>query len=477
MIRFLHGNTVIELSDEDPRMTVLHWLREVRQMTGTKQGCGAGDCGACTVVIGRVRAGKMYYHTASSCLLMLHQLEGGQLLTIENLACGKSLHPVQQLLVKHHASQCGFCSPGMAMSLFGLQKSATGDSLRNIERHLAGNLCRCTGYRPLVLAAAAATRLRKPDQFSREAPQTAARLAALKSSRGGPDTREDNCLLPQTLPELVALYRQYPDARLVAGGTDLALDMARQHLPAPRLIALHQVGELAGVTLRGREVCIGATTPISDIQYALRPHLPAVAQILDRFASEQIRHQATPGGSLANASPVGDIAPILMALGATLELHSYRGSRQIPVSDFFTAWRRTVLQDGEFIAAIRFDLPAANQALLLRKITRRQDDDIATLFAAFWLHMEDARVVNARLAFGGMAATPVRARHTEQQLNGHLLTPLLIRQAIAGLAEDLQPIDDVRASGAYRLAVAGNLLRHFLRQAQSAGIPAPQEAL
>ncbi|EKS6646027.1 xanthine dehydrogenase small subunit [Enterobacter hormaechei] len=457
MTQFLLNQQQVTIDDVDPNLTVLNWLRHDRQRCGTKEGCASGDCGACTVVIGQPDNGKMRYQSANSCLLLVGQLHGKQLLTVEDLAKGDALHWVQQKLVCSHASQCGFCTPGIVMSMFAMYKSGATADQAVVSRHLGGNLCRCTGYRPIAEAAIQILRERADDSFSQHENETAQRLTALAH---GPFIN-DALLMPETLDALATSYEQHPQALLLAGGTDLNLRLTQGFLPHERLISLAGVSELRGVQRVGHRLDIGAMTTLDECQHTLREAIPAFTEMLDRFASQQIRNLGTLGGNIANASPIGDCAPALLALDARLRLRCGAQTRELALQDFFLGYRRTALAPGEFITHILIDDVTLSRNLHLWKVSKRREDDISTVFAAINIDAENGRITRARIAFGGIAATPVRAYGCETSLLGKPLTPNTFTAVGQELEAEFKPLTDVRASAAYRLQVAKNLLRRY----------------
>ena len=463
MIQFLLNQTLKTLDDVDPNTTVLNWLRGSEQRCGSKEGCASGDCGACTVVLGQVDGEKMRYDTANSCITLISQLDGKQLLTVEDLSEGGKLHPVQQAMADCHASQCGFCTPGFVMSGFALQKNNCVPQHHDIEKNLAGNLCRCTGYRPIIEAMQQSCGAYS-DQFTRAEPQTVARLKSLQHEQAAELSKSNRCLLPKTVQQLALLYQQNPQARLLAGGTDLALTITQQFQTLPLIISLNQVDELKTISVTDSHIRIGAMATLQACQDVLQPLIPAFAQVLDRFASTQIRNHATLAGNLANASPIGDGAPMLLALGASLELRSTDTIRILPLDEFFLSYRKTALQEGEFISAVIIEREAISPTFSAWKVSKRLDDDISTVFGAFNLHVDEGVVTRARLAFGGMAAVPARAKGAENALLGFPLSPQTLAKACTALADDFQPLSDFRGTGAYRLKLAQNLLRRLVIQ-------------
>nr|WP_113866831.1 xanthine dehydrogenase small subunit [Brenneria salicis]NMN90221.1 xanthine dehydrogenase small subunit [Brenneria salicis ATCC 15712 = DSM 30166]RBP62155.1 xanthine dehydrogenase small subunit [Brenneria salicis ATCC 15712 = DSM 30166]RLM31194.1 xanthine dehydrogenase small subunit [Brenneria salicis ATCC 15712 = DSM 30166] len=455
MIEFLLGSTLVSETSIDPNTTVLNYLRRQRGRIGTKEGCASGDCGACTVVVAEVEDDRLRYRSVNACLTLLSALHGRQLLTVEDLRQQGQLHPVQQALVKHHASQCGFCTPGIAMSLFALHKHPEARH----SQALSGNLCRCTGYRPVADAARECDRA-LADSFSQDERQTVARLRAI----AGPTTLTGgghHCQIPADLAQLDAAIASAPDARLMAGGTDLALEITQHRRVLSHLIDISQVAELHTLEARPDNLLIGAAVTLSDCETFLQPHLPAFSKMLTRFASRQIRNRGTLGGNLANASPIGDGAPTLLALGARLRLRCRGQERELPLEQFFLSYRQTALQPGEYIRQIVIPRPATTQRLLIAKVSKRREDDISAVFAACLLELCDEQVASVRLAYGGMAAIPARAAGAEAALLGRRMDASALADAAQALAQDFAPISDLRASSHYRLRVAQNLLRRF----------------
>ncbi|TPV22266.1 xanthine dehydrogenase small subunit [Pantoea anthophila] len=465
MIQFLLNNQLVSETALDPNLTILNYLRTRQQRPGTKEGCASGDCGACSVTLGKAVDGRMQYETVNSCLTLVSTLQGKQLITVEDLRHGRALHPAQQAMVDCHGSQCGFCTPGFVMSLFTLQKNATGWDRHQAETALAGNLCRCTGYRPIMAAAEQLCSQPVTDQFDHSAASTVQRLEALAT----PEMQETGaagrrCFLPKTPAQLAEIYLAHPEAVLIAGGTDLSLQITQQHKRLPLLIALEQVAALKVCSEFDDHYLLGAGASLQQVSDFLASRIPGVSEMLQRFASLQIRLQGTLGGNIGNASPIGDASPMLLALNASLILQRGEQQRCLPLNDFFTGYRQTRLEKSEFIRAIRIDKVTVSPDFVAWKVSKRLDDDISAVFAAFNLHTEQGIVTDARVAFGGMAATPQRAQHCEQALIGQTLNAVTVSRAAAALADDFQPLSDFRASSAYRLQVARNLLRRFLHR-------------
>jgi xanthine dehydrogenase small subunit len=462
-IRFLLGGAEREIRGLSPTMTVLEWLRTEAALCGTKEGCAEGDCGACTVVLGQAVGDTMRYQAVNACILFIPSLDGRQLLTVEHLrAQDGSLHPVQQAMVDQHGSQCGFCTPGFVMSLFALYHAGGEATRQAINEALAGNLCRCTGYRPIVDAAAAVCAGPPADRFGAEAAATAARLRALAGEHSLGVTCEGvSFVAPRTTDELAALLRDWPDATLLAGGTDVGLWVTKLHKPLARVIAVERVADMATLAERDGTLCIGAGVTYEDALAALAAYWPEFGRMLRRLGSRQIRNRGTIGGNVANASPIGDTPPALIALAATLVLRRDGERRRIAAEDFFRGYRQTALALGEFLESIEIPLPTPGQLFAVYKVSKRFEQDISAVCAAFALTLLDGRVANIRIAYGGMAAVPKRATGTEQTLGGRHWTQDSVAAAMDALDAELSPISDMRASASYRKLVARNLLLRF----------------
>ena len=453
-VRFLVNGTEHEVTSGAPTMTVLDYLRGEAGLRGTKEGCAEGDCGACTVVM--MRHGSARAEAINACLYTVGQLDGARLMTVEGLSGrGEAPDPVQQAMISSHASQCGFCTPGFVMALWALRQEGGTPDDEAIHEALAGNLCRCTGYRPIVEAARQACRNASPD---REIPDR-----ATPAPQESLTTGDAVWLAPATLDALLALRQSHSGALLLAGGTDVGLQFSKERRHAAVTISTSRVRELRLLKKTPGALHIGAAVTISEALPACERAWPALGAIMRRFGSRQIRNVATVAGNLANASPVGDLAPCLMALDAELDLAGPEGERRLPLEDFFRAYRRTALGDTEVITRVRIPRTADGTVFRAWKISKRHDQDISAVIGAFRVVLRNGRIADMRIAFGGMAAVPARAPETERALAGRTWSEDTVRDAGRAMERDFTPIGDHRASAAYRLRVAANLLVRLYR--------------
>jgi xanthine dehydrogenase small subunit len=473
-LRFRFRGGDVALRQFSPRATVLDWLREEMGAKGTKEGCAEGDCGACTVVLARLKGDRLVYEPLNACILLLGQLDGAELITIEDLAVGGELHPLQQAMVDTHASQCGFCTPGIVMSLFAAYHSGQPMTYGGLCDQLAGNLCRCTGYRPII-AAALQTSVGEPaDHFAATSQERAVALAALADHRDVFIGDEAAFFAaPASLDSLAALYARFPDATIVAGATDVGLWVTKQLRDLKRVIWL---GRVVGLDNVGESadggLSLGATLKLEDATPLLGAIHPDLSEMLRRFGSKQVRVSGTVGGSIANGSPIGDLAPALIALGGRVVLRKEDRTRALPLEDFFIAYGKQDRGPGEFVLAVEAPRLAAGQHYRAFKVSKRFDEDISAVMFAIRIDLEGRRIVGARVACGGMAATPKRAAKAERALVGASLDePASWRCAREAISEDFTPLTDMRATAAYRMTVATNLLEKALIELSGAGPP------
>ncbi len=466
-IQILLNGEPCEIRRVPPTMTVLDWLRTERSLTGAKEGCAEGDCGACTVVLGVPDGAGMRYEAVNSCLMAVPQLAGKALITVEGLAGDGRLHPLQQTMIETNASQCGFCTPGIVMALYAFQLGGEAAKDAAIHDALAGNLCRCTGYRPIVDAARKAARA-LPATLSAPAPEH------------GPEYRSGRqaFFAPRTLDELVSLRAAHPDAPILAGGTDLGLLFSKERRAFPAIISVARVEELLRLEVLDGEIVVGAAVTYTRALPVLDREYPGVGELIRRIGSRQIRNLGTIGGNIGNASPIGDMLPCLIALDAVLVRRNPDGVRELPVEDFFLDYRRTALRPDEVIASVRLPRLSAGHIFRTYKVSKRYDQDISAVIGAYRLTVEDGRVSDARIAYGGLAAIPARARAAERALIGSVWDGAAVQRARRAIADDFEPIDDFRASAGYRSAVAANLLqRLYLQTSEGVGAPTAVFAL
>ena len=440
MIGFVLNGVPRRINDPGPTRTLLAHLRLSERLTATKEGCAEGDCGACTVVLGTRSGDGLAFRAVNSCILPLSEIDGKIVLTAEGVAEPGALHPAQQALIAHHGSQCGFCTPGFVMSLFAYAEA--GDARPPVHEMLAGNLCRCTGYRPIVVAAEAACSAHHESQH----------IAGWRQALDALPVSENAA--PASLAALDAALAANPEARLLAGGTDLGVGIAKYGQDPGTLIPIRKVAELRDIGETEAALIIGAGACYTDILPWLDRLFPAFAAMLRRIGSVQIRNIATMGGNLCNASPIGDSAPCLIALGATLTLRSASGSRSVPVEGFFTGYRKTLLRAGEYLAAITIPKLRDGESFHAYKLAKRFEQDVSSLAAAARACTDAGMLKTPRIAFGGMAATPLRAPATEAALLAEADADALAK----ALAADFSPLSDFRGSAAYRRQAALGLM-------------------
>lgn len=465
-LRFWVNGRCVEETQVAPTTTLLQYLRYHLGLTGTKEGCAEGDCGACTVVVVEPESPNgPTFRAINSCLVLLPMMQGKQIYTVEGLQQHGLYHPVQEHLVQALGSQCGYCTPGVVMSMFEACYRKDLDEPWKLDDQMCGNLCRCTGYRPILEATQQIAGTCPEDTFSQALHQTETRSMQLHYQ-----TPSQFYANPTSFEELWDILQTHPDSRLVVGGTDLSLEITKQFKELPKLVSLEGIASLRRWEHTKQGWHIGACVALSDLESAVRHHLPSLERMLRFFGARQIKNRGTVGGNLCTASPIGDLAPVLLSLGASVTLRSRQGIRQIPLDAFFLSYRKTALQPGEILDSVQIPaIPAkpADVRCIAYKVSKRQELDISTVSAGFYVHLDGNGVVlQARLAFGGVTAVPKRATHVEQSLVGQAWTESSIEQALGTLDQDITPISDHRGSAWYRRKVAENLLRGFFWETQ-----------
>jgi len=458
IIKFIHSGRIIEIRNPDPNETLLNYVRTRLRKTGTKEGCAEGGCGACTIVLGELKNNNINYKAINSCITFLPTLAGKQLILVEDLVSEKNLlHPVQEAMVKYHGSQCGFCTPGFIMSLFSMFKNYSKLNDEVIKDSIAGNLCRCTGYKPIIKAAKSLNTKNKIDYFYKNKKKTISLLKKIGNESIVIYKKDKRYFAPQYVSELKKIIKKNINSHLLSGGTDLSLLATKDRKDINSMIYMNSIRELNYIKKNNGYIEVGATTSLTDFETYIKEYYPDFNKILKRYGSIQIRNVATIAGNIATASPIGDNLPLLMALDSKVVLQGIKKIKVVPINDFFIGYRKTKLKVGQFIHSIRIPIYDKN-IFKAYKISKRFDDDISSVCAAFNLTIEDKKIKNIKIAYGGMAAIPKRAIYCEKLLLNSLISQEIINKAKNALEKDFAPISDMRASGKYRKIIAKNLL-------------------
>tara|TARA_Y100000590_G_scaffold469042_1_gene654587 strand:- start:260 stop:1702 length:1443 start_codon:yes stop_codon:yes gene_type:complete len=462
VIKYVHNDSIVEIKNADPNKTLLNYIRLDLKKFGTKEGCAEGGCGACTVVLGTLANNAITYQAVNSCIMFLPTINEKQLILVEDLKNKNSLHQVQKTMINFHGSQCGFCTPGFVMSLFSMYKSNFSYDEKLIKNSISGNLCRCTGYQPIINAAKQLNGINKSDIFSEKNNLTINLLKKIKSQNKQIILYNKNkrYFAPKKISELKKILQKFPDSHLLSGGTDLSLLVTKELEDINSIIYLSSIEELNFIKTKNNFIEIGATTPLIKFENYIKKYLPDFYKILQRYGSPQIRNFATIAGNIATASPIGDTLPILLSLNAEIIVSSYKETRIVSINNFFTNYRKTILKNYEFIEKIKIPLPK-NNIFKAFKISKRFDDDISSVCAAFNIILENNIIKKINIAYGGMASVPKRAKYCEKFLTNKLLLEKNILIAQQFLEKDFNPINDVRASKEYRMNISKNLLFKF----------------
>ena len=457
-IKFVWENKVYLINNPDPNETILNYVRLKLKKTGTKEGCAEGGCGACTIVLGELENNKIIYKAINSCISFVPSLEGKQLILVEDLVSKNgTLHPVQNAMIKYHGSQCGFCTPGFVMSLFAMYKNFSSYNNEKIQDSISGNLCRCTGYRPIIDAAKSLNKANRLDQFNKNIKKTLNLLKNINSENLSIKNGNKKYFSPKNINELKKIIKGNPNSIFLSGGTDLSLNITKERKEINNIISLNSIKELKFIKERNGYIEVGAVTSLKEFELFIKKYYPDFNSILKRYGSVQIRNVATIAGNIATASPIGDTLPLLLSLDAKIVLQKKSNKTVLPIKNFFVSYRKTRLKKGQFIHSIIIPIFKKN-IFKAYKISKRFDDDISSVCASFNLEIVNKKIKSVKIAYGGMAAIPKRAINCEKTLVNSILSEEIFNKAKKTLEKDFAPIDDVRASKDYRMEIAKNLL-------------------
>ncbi len=458
VVEFVFENKIIKIENPDPNETILNYVRLNLKKTGTKEGCAEGGCGACTIVLGEIKGNEISYKSINSCITFLPALNGKQLILIENLSSenGK-LHCVQNAMVNFHGSQCGFCTPGFVMSMFAMFKNNKNINDELINDSLSGNLCRCTGYRPIIDAAKSLNNLSRKDHFYQNKIHTLKLLKKISLKNIEISNNKKEYFAPKTIKELKKILKKVKDANFLNGGTDLSLEVTKKRKELKKVIYLGSINKLNFIKTHKNELEFGATVPLTKFEKHIKKYYLDFYNVLKRYGSVQIRNVGTIAGNIATASPIGDSLPLLMVLEAKIIIDGNNGKKIIPINEFFVGYRKTKLKKGEFIYSIKIPLSKHN-IFKAYKVSKRFDDDISSVCGSFNLEINKDYIKKVKIAYGGMSEVPKRAIKTEKILKNSKFSEEIFDKATKNLEKDFSPIDDMRASKEYRLEIAKNLL-------------------
>ncbi len=457
IVKLVYKNKIIEINNPDSNETILNYVRTKLKKTGTKEGCAEGGCGACTMVLGELKKNNISYNAINSCIAFVPSLEGKQLILVEDLISEDELHPVQKAMVNYHGSQCGFCTPGFVMSLFAMYKNYSSYKEDIIKDSIQGNLCRCTGYRPIIDAAKSLNKASRFDHFSKNKKITLDLLRKIKQRNIAIINDNKKYFAPKSVNELKNILKQEPNSTLISGGTDVSLIVTKERKDLNSLIYMNSIDELNYIKENNSYIEVGATTSLTNFESFIKKYFPDFSQILKRYGSVQIRNVCTIAGNVATASPIGDTLPLLLALDSQIVIKDKNKTQILPLNGFFISYRKTKLKKGQFIHSIR--IPLLKKSIFKAyKISKRIDDDISSVCASFSIEINNNKIKKIRIAYGGMSSIPKRAFNCEKILLNSFLSDKIINKAKKLLEKDFKPITDARASKKYRMEVAKNLL-------------------
>ena len=460
-IQFIYDNQICSIENPDPNKTVLDYVRNDLKKNGTKEGCAEGGCGACTVVLGELNNSKLVYKSINSCISFLPSINGKHLILVEDLMSKKNeLHPIQEAMVKFHGSQCGFCTPGFIMSLFAMYKNFKKFDDEIIEETLSGNLCRCTGYRPIIDAAKSLNNKRDNDHFKKDQTKIITLLKKINNNEVEIFHKNKKYFSPKSLNNLKKIIKKNPHSYFLSGGTDLSLEVTKLRGEIKSIISLNSVKELKFVKKNKNYIEVGAGVSLYNFQNIIKSYYLDFYNILKRYGSVQIRNVGTVSGNIVTASPIGDTLPLLLSLDAVIKIQTKDTLKIIPLDQFFISYRKTKLKKGDFVYSVKIPINKKNY-FKAYKISKRFDDDISTVCASFNLLIKKNKIVKAKIAYGGMSEIPKRAKSIEKILDNSIFSKELFLKAQNLIKDDFSPIDDMRASRNYRIEIAKNLLMKF----------------
>ena len=466
-IQFLFSNQIYKIKNPDPNKTILSYVRDDLKKTGTKEGCAEGGCGACTIVLGELQKNKIIYKAINACIAFLPTLNGKQLILVEDLiGNNQKLHPVQEAMVKFHGSQCGFCTPGFTMSLFSMYKNNRSVNKDIVDEALSGNLCRCTGYRPIIDAAKSLNNKIDLDHFKKNQNRTINLLKKIQISEVEINNKGKRYFAPKTIINLKKILKKYPNAKILSGGTDLSLEVTKLRKEIKTIVSLNSLENLNFIKKNKNYIEIGATTSLIEFQNFIKKYFTDFYEVLKRYGSLQIRNVGTIAGNIATASPIGDTLPLLLTLEAQVVVQGINKIKTFSLNEFFVSYRKTKLKKGEFIYSIK--IPIIKDSIFKAyKISKRFDDDISSVCGSFIFSIQNNKIKKAVIAYGGMSEIPKRASAIENRLLNSEFSENTFEKAVNLINKDFSPLDDMRASKNYRIAVAKNLLLKAFHEIKS----------